>query len=187
VTFAGGNHKAEEWMGEPKVTVPVENAAACRERWFGRRSRIVMQFNTNKIAVLLTVMAVAISSAAQADWQVQQRRKAFVLLPSETGMTATVSPKTPARGTIARLQLECFIHPQLSGLSFMDCLSGHLYPEEVHENLRTRSGRPFGSRHPGVCRHGSEPNPTRTSNLGQRSTSRQQCRDCGTWWSSKLG
>jgi len=83
-------------------------------RWFDRRSRIAMQFNTNKIAVLLTVMALAISSAAQADWQVQQGRKAFALSPSETGMTATVSVKAPARGTIARRLAVAFRRRSLS-------------------------------------------------------------------------
>jgi hypothetical protein len=54
-------------------------------------------------------------TAAQAKWRVQQGPQVFGMSKG-VGATATVSAKGASNGIGARLQLECFVHPDLMSL-----------------------------------------------------------------------
>jgi hypothetical protein len=72
---------------------------------------------------LLAACLVALSSNAFATWKVETGKKALSSFPPLVGTLATVPAKAPFKGMTARLQLECFTHPELSGLQFGIILS----------------------------------------------------------------
>src|ERR1700737_506892 len=71
----------------------------------------------------LAACLVAISSSAFAAWKVETGKKAMTTFPPLTGKIGTVPAKAPYKEVTARLQLECFISPELSGLQFGIVLS----------------------------------------------------------------
>jgi hypothetical protein len=58
------------------------------------------------------------ASSALADWNVHQGRQVFSMSPGAMATVANIEAKGPSNGVTARLQLECFTHPDLSTLSF---------------------------------------------------------------------
>src|SRR4051794_27954891 len=70
-----------------------------------------------------SVFALLIATPTFADWKVATGKKVFSSFPPIVTPIATVPAKAPFRGVTARLQLECFTHPQLSGLMFGIVLS----------------------------------------------------------------
>jgi hypothetical protein len=72
---------------------------------------------------LLAAYFMAISSSAFAAWKVETGKKAMTIFPPLTGKIATVPAKAPYKEMSARLQLECFVSPELSGLQFGIVLS----------------------------------------------------------------
>jgi hypothetical protein len=77
---------------------------------------------------LVAVSLIAASSTASAAWKVEKGQKAFSTFPPVVSTIATVPAKAPFQGVTARLQVECFTHPQLSGLSFGVVLSKGTVP-----------------------------------------------------------
>jgi len=72
--------------------------------------------------VIAACLALA-SSNAFAAWKVETGKKALSSFPPLTGTLATAPAKSAYKGVIARLQLECFTHPQLTGIQFGIVLS----------------------------------------------------------------
>lgn len=60
---------------------------------------------------------------ADAAWKINQGTKAFSKFPPVQAIIATVPAKSRPGGISARLQIECFTHPQLQGLNFGVVLS----------------------------------------------------------------
>jgi len=77
---------------------------------------------------LILACLVPSSSGASAEWKLGEGRKAFSSFAPITGTLATVPAKAPSQGVTARLQLECFTHPELSGLYFGVILSKETTP-----------------------------------------------------------
>jgi hypothetical protein len=75
------------------------------------------------IRLLLAICLIASPSIASAAWKVETGKKAMTTFPPLVGKIATVPAKAPYKDTTARLQLECFISPQLTGLQFGIVLS----------------------------------------------------------------
>lgn len=72
---------------------------------------------------LLFALIFLTNSPALAEWKVENGRKAFSSFAPATGAIVTSPAKAPYRGVTARLQIECFTHPELTGLSFGIVLS----------------------------------------------------------------
>jgi hypothetical protein len=70
-----------------------------------------------------TLLLVASSANVLAEWTIETGRKGFSSFPPVIGALATTPAKSPLRGVTARLQIECFTHPQLTGLTFGIVLS----------------------------------------------------------------
>jgi hypothetical protein len=73
--------------------------------------------------VLVSACLLVISSSAFAAWKVETGKKAMTTFPPLTGKIATLSAIAPYKNVSARLQIECFISPELSGLQFGIILS----------------------------------------------------------------
>jgi hypothetical protein len=65
--------------------------------------------------ILAACLALA-SSNAFAAWKVETGKKALSSFPPLTGTVATAPAKSAYKSIVARLQLECFTHPQLTGI-----------------------------------------------------------------------
>jgi hypothetical protein len=75
------------------------------------------------LKVFLSVCLVLVTPTAFAAWKVEQGKKALTISPPTVGTIATVPAKSASKGYNARLQLDCFVSPDLSGLSFNLILS----------------------------------------------------------------
>jgi hypothetical protein len=75
------------------------------------------------LKVILSVYLLVASSSAFAAWKVETGKKALSSFPPLVSTLATVPAKAPYKGVTARLQLECFTHPELSGIQFGIILS----------------------------------------------------------------
>jgi hypothetical protein len=71
------------------------------------------------IAFCLTVF----SLPAHAAWKIETGKKVMSSSPPLVGMLATLPAKAAFNGVTARLRLECFTHPQLTGIQFGIILS----------------------------------------------------------------
>jgi hypothetical protein len=80
-----------------------------------------MDIRSWKIA-LAVAMALFWTSIAQAAWTVREGKK-ISPFPPLTGQIATLPAKAPFNGMTAKLHVECFTHPELTGLSFGILLS----------------------------------------------------------------
>lgn len=74
------------------------------------------------IRFLIAFSLIVVPSIASAAWKLDTNKKGATFRPLG-GKIATVSAKAPYKGTGAHLQLECFVSPQLSELSFHVVLS----------------------------------------------------------------
>jgi hypothetical protein len=64
-----------------------------------------------------------LSSTAFAAWKVETGKKIMSTFPPLVGTLASVLAKAPLNGVTARLQIECFTHPELTGIQFGIILS----------------------------------------------------------------
>jgi hypothetical protein len=80
------------------------------------------------------------SSPALADWNVHQGPQVFSLSPSAIATIANVEAKGPSNGVTARLQLECFTHPELSTLSFGIIISKPTAPGALKYRIQFDDG-----------------------------------------------
>lgn len=73
--------------------------------------------------MILLIPFLAVSGPAFAEWKIETGKKAFSSFAPNVSTIATLPAKAPFHGVSARLQIECFTHPQLTGLSFGIVLS----------------------------------------------------------------
>lgn len=83
------------------------------------------------LKMLIAAMLIALPSSVSASWKMQTGHKAFSSFAPVISTIATVDAKAAASGITARLQIECFTHPQLSGLSFGVVLSKGTAPGPI--------------------------------------------------------
>jgi hypothetical protein len=68
------------------------------------------------------VLSLATTSASAA-WKVETGRKVMSMREDPVGRIATLLAKNASHSSTARLQIECFVHPQLHGISLGIVLS----------------------------------------------------------------
>jgi hypothetical protein len=91
-----------------------------------------------KNAIAISVFL--LSSSALADWNVRQGPQVFSMTPGKIATIATIDAKEPSHGVTARLQLECFTHPDLSTLSFGIILSQPTAPGPLKYRIQLDDG-----------------------------------------------
>jgi hypothetical protein len=72
---------------------------------------------------ILAACLILAASDASAAWKTEQGRKIMSTFPPPVGMIATLPAKAPHNGVTAQLRLECFTHPELTGIQFGIVLS----------------------------------------------------------------
>lgn len=72
---------------------------------------------------ILSVFFLAISTSAFAAWKVETGKKVMSTFSPLVGTLASVQARAPLNGVTARLQIECFTHPDLTGIQFGIILS----------------------------------------------------------------
>jgi hypothetical protein len=73
--------------------------------------------------IVLAACILSAASSADAAWEVEQGRKIMSTFPPLVGMIATLPAKASHNGVAAQLRLECFTHPELTGIQFGIVLS----------------------------------------------------------------
>jgi hypothetical protein len=73
--------------------------------------------------IVLAACILSATSSADAAWKVEQGRKIMSTFPPLVGMIATLPAKGSHNGVLAQLRLECFTHPELTGIQFGIALS----------------------------------------------------------------
>ena len=73
--------------------------------------------------LILAIYLMFAASSAEAAWKVEQGKKIMSTFPPPVGMIATVPAKAPNKRVTAQLRLECYTHPELTGIQFGIVLS----------------------------------------------------------------
>ena len=72
--------------------------------------------------IFATCLICAVSSA-EATWKVERGKKIMSTFPPPAGTIATVPANAPNKEVTAQLRLECYTHPELTGIQFGIVLS----------------------------------------------------------------